>query len=541
MILEVFGQPWMMTEASLKTLIAIASRDTFFSDFRKQALEARDGAPLKNARAAYTRGTVAVIPVVGPLIRHADMFSDISGATSYAALRKDLQAALDNDSVRSILFNIDSPGGEANGCFELADAIFAARSIKTVSAYVGGMGASAAYAIAAACETITCAASAELGSIGVRAGYLDDRRALDAMGLKEWVFVSSQSPHKAFDVEVEDDRARLQVVLDDLASVFVEQVARGRSVKAAEVLKNFGKGDVMVGQRAVDAGLADAIGNFEDVLTSMDNKAIQPDAYRVAAREPTMSVKRDPVVAAAPEASADNQKCSGCGTSMSGKSYCSDCYGGDDDEEDDEECKALGVQPKSTRAERLKRMSELVDFESKIATATAIGNFGHESAVALVIEGVAARAEIEKVRSDGRQAALRIELERGLAGAPGKQPTLSLGQIRKNMATALRGETKKAWLTAMEKLSADADVDKATIRADQVITAACSVPLSAEDLEAIQDYVKTSSPVAASTHIEPPRDGVSEGAELDDAARRVKAHADRARAALDGNHQPAAK
>lgn len=264
-----FGAPWLITEGALKTIIAIASRDRFFAEARKDALEARNGAPLKNSRTMTVRSGVAIIPVVGPLIRHADMFSDVSGVTSYAALRKDLQVALESSEVDSILFDVDSPGGEANGCFELADAIYEARNLKPVRAYVGGMGASAAYAIACACEDITIAASAEVGSIGVRAGYLDDSKMLETAGYKEWTFVSSQSPYKAFDVNEEDDRGRLQVVIDDLAGVFVNMVARNRDVSPDTVLEKFGKGDVMVGARGVAAGLADQLGSFEGLLSEM--------------------------------------------------------------------------------------------------------------------------------------------------------------------------------------------------------------------------------------------------------------------------------
>lgn len=510
----------MMQESSLKTLIAIASRDEFFSDFRKQALEARDGAPLKNARVAYSRGSVAVIPVTGPLIRHADMFSEISGATSYAALRKDLQAALDNQAVKAILFNIDSPGGEANGCFELADAIYDARSVKSVRAYVGGMGASAAYAIACACETITCAQGAELGSIGVRAGYLDHRRALESAGLKEWVFVSSQSPDKSFDVEVEEDRARLQTVLDDLADVFVGQVARGRDVSIDTVLESFGKGDVMVGERAVAAGLADAIGNFEAVLAELDSGTKQLDLINPmgSSERQKMSVKqRETAVTTA--ASMATEKCDGCGDDMgmTAKSYCATCM--DDDEE---ECKALGLPEKSVRKDRLARIASLVDFEAHVIEATgtktaaeARGRIGNAVADRVSLEQL--RSELAKATSDGIKRDLRATLETGI-----EKKKLSLGVIQKSVPIVLRGKTKTAWNESMSKLE--------TVSRETVLDAACSVAIDADDLTAIREFASGASPIAAEPFIEPARDAKGEAAELDETAMKVKEAADKARA-----------
>jgi ClpP class serine protease len=424
MILDAFGAPWLITEGAFKTIIAIASRDTFFADVRRQALDAREGAPLKNAHAAYTRGSVAVIPVVGPLIRHADAFSEISGASSYARVRKDFQAALDSVSVASILFSIDSPGGEVNGCFELADAIYAARALKPIRAYVGGTGASAAYALASACERITCAATAELGSIGVRAGYLDASRAMTAAGLKEWIFVSSQSPHKNFDPNVEDDRTRLQVVLDDLAAVFVESVARNRGVSAETVLADFGAGDVMVGARAVAAGLADELGDFESVIAEMDALPWQPsrpmEQTTMNKNHVTAATAQAQLPALATATAGDPARCDGCGKPMSGNQYCQHCYEDDGDDDDDEDMsKAIGLDVKATRADRLKRAAQLVAFESEMCKLTGCDR---DTAAARVMAGNAAIAEqglaLEQARIAARaalQSQFRSTLEQRLA------------------------------------------------------------------------------------------------------------------------------
>ncbi len=522
MMLDLFGAPWLITEGGLKTIINIASRDSFFSDVRKDALEARNGTPLKNARAAYMRGSVCVIPVVGPLIRHADMFSDISGATSYAALRKDLQTALDDDNVAAILFNIDSPGGEANGCFELADAIFNAREKKPIRAYVGGMGASAAYAIACACEDITTAASAEIGSIGVRAGYLDDSKAMESIGLKEWTFVSSQSPHKAFDVNVEDDRARLQVVLDDLAQVFVDLVARGRDVSVDTVLEKFGQGDVMVGARAVAAGLADQLGDFESLVAAMDQLTYQPDALRATARENRMTKVASTT---APAASMSNAKCDGCGTPMSGNAYCQSCMDDDDDDEDEEEAKALGLSEKATRADRLARVAALVDFEKHLVEMTgtksaseAKGKIATAIADAAAVAGL--RAELAASAAEGIKRDLRATLEAGL-----EKKKLSLGGIQKAIPMVLRGEQKTAWVAAMDKIE--------TVTPASVIDAACSVAITADDLTAIGEFAKSAAPIAVEPFVEPPRNAEKEAAELDELAKQIKSVADATRKSLD--------
>jgi ClpP class serine protease len=261
-----FRDPWCITEEHLQLVVAIASRDEFFAEVREKAMEARAGRPLENTRDVTVRDGVAVIPVNGPLFRHANLFTELSGATSYAALRKDLQAALDNPSVRAILLSIDSPGGEANGVSELAGAIFAARGRKPIKAYVGGMGASAAYWLASAADEVIASDTAMLGSIGVRMAVMRDDDKTKARYVE---IVSSQSPDKKMDIDVDADRARLQQRINALADVFIDTVARNRGTDRATVLEKFGRGDVRVGAHAVEAGLADRIGNFEAVLAEL--------------------------------------------------------------------------------------------------------------------------------------------------------------------------------------------------------------------------------------------------------------------------------
>ncbi len=257
------NEPWAISESGLQLVVAVASRDEFFAEVREKALAALDGKPLDNTRAATMRGDVAVIPVEGPLFRHSNLLTSMSGATSYDALHKDFQAAMANPAVKSVLLNIDSPGGEARGVSELAAAITAARGKKPIKAYVGGSANSAAYWIASAADEIVAADTAQLGSIGVMAVYPKD----ESTG--EIEFISSQSPYKNAKPSTDVGKAKIQARIDALATVFVDSVAANRGVKPAKVLSDFGKGDVFVGAGAVKAGLADRLGSFESLLAAM--------------------------------------------------------------------------------------------------------------------------------------------------------------------------------------------------------------------------------------------------------------------------------
>lgn len=266
--------PLAITEEGLRLVTAIASRDEFFSDSRVAALAARGGEPLDNTRLVETRGNVAVLPIRGPLFRHANMFTRVSGATAYGTIARDLQAAVDDPKVASILLEIDSPGGDVNGLFELGDMIRSADAKKPVIAYVGGTAASAALLLASSARRIVASESAMLGSIGVIASYLDTKKAEENAGVRTINIISSVSPDKRLDPSVDSDRAKLQRRIDAMAALFVGAVARNRNVSIDTVTEKFGRGDVLLGQQAVAVGLADSLGSFEALVADMQRGAL---------------------------------------------------------------------------------------------------------------------------------------------------------------------------------------------------------------------------------------------------------------------------
>lgn len=254
---------WAMDELWIRQVLEIAARE---HEPTPQLLEAYRGRAVAEAERLTIRGNVGIVTVRGPMFRYANLFTEVSGATSYDTIRRDLQVAVDYSAIEAIVLNVDSPGGEANGVAELARAVRAASERKRVVAYGGGTMASAAYWIASAASEIVIAESAILGSIGVRIAVIDDRQARASRGVKEVEFVSSQSPGKALDLDSDDGRARIQRRADALAQVFIDAVAANRGVTSQEVIDRFGGGDVKVGQAAVDAGMADRLGSFETLI-----------------------------------------------------------------------------------------------------------------------------------------------------------------------------------------------------------------------------------------------------------------------------------
>lgn len=255
------GEPWAITETALNNILTIASRQ----NESIEAVSAKLGRDLDNTYVTEVRDGVAVIPVVGPLFRYANLFTAISGASSYEVLAKDFNSALENADVHCIVLDIDSPGGEVNGCAEFANMIYESRGTKPIIAYASGDAASGAYWIASACDQIIASETSLLGSIGVVAVYRDsnDQSVLE--------IVSSQSPYKRLDPNSDDGKSRLQSRIDDLASVFIDSIAKHRGVDPPTVLKEFGGGDVFVGKNAIRSGLADDVGSLENIIQQQIN------------------------------------------------------------------------------------------------------------------------------------------------------------------------------------------------------------------------------------------------------------------------------
>lgn len=260
---------WAMTPEALQQIYDIAARE---NELTPEALAKMQANELARSERALQRGSVAIIPIEGPLFKKANLFVRISGATSYEIVRRDLQAALDNPAITSILLQVDSPGGEAWGADELAKAIFAARSQKRIVAYVGSQACSAGYWLASAAHEIVMSDLSIVGSIGAVISVNDTGERDAKSGVRRLTFVSSQSPNKVPDLNTESGKSQIQTFLDDTAQVFIEAVAKHRGVKVDTVLADFGQGGVTIASKAVALGMADRIGTFEGVIDDLNSR-----------------------------------------------------------------------------------------------------------------------------------------------------------------------------------------------------------------------------------------------------------------------------
>jgi capsid assembly protease len=273
--------PWAIRPEVLTSILTIAAEEHAPDWSAIEAVAAKRQKRMDDAREVGMRDGVAIINIAGPIFRHANLMSEYSGASSVSSLAQSFNAAVESPEVKAILLNIDSPGGEVAGINEFAQQIYDARGKKRLVAYVDGDACSAAYWLASAADEIVTDQTGILGSIGVVSSVADPtkRTARDVQ------FVSSQSPNKRPDPTTESGKGQIQTLVDSLADVFVQTVARNRGVSVETVLESFGQGGVLVGAQAVEAGLADRLGSFESLIAELGATKRKPMKAAHAAQE----------------------------------------------------------------------------------------------------------------------------------------------------------------------------------------------------------------------------------------------------------------
>jgi signal peptide peptidase SppA len=175
-------------------------------------------------------GGVAVIAVNGFLHNNSGdvIFDQLLGGSSFETLREQFQSALNSPNVSSIIFDVDSPGGEVSGCFDLVDEIYNARGIKPIYAVANEIAFAGAYAIASAAEKIFLPRTGGIGSVGVICVHVNQSKYDENIGVKFTPIYAGS--HKAdFDRHAPLSAAAQKARQDEINRIyelFVSTVAR---------------------------------------------------------------------------------------------------------------------------------------------------------------------------------------------------------------------------------------------------------------------------------------------------------------------------
>ena len=266
----VLEHPWNMTKPMLAIVAEVLARR--LADEHATSAEIAAAIAQRKELPQPRAGHVALIPVHGVLAPRMNLFSEMSGGTSYQQLTQQIRAAAGDPKISTIVLDVDSPGGSVAGNAELAGEILKARAKKPIIAQAEYTMGSAAYQLAAAATEIVAAPSARVGSIGTYTIHDDLSTALARRGVSR-TFISAgdgKVDGNEFGPLSDGARARMQKAVDDAYGTFVDTVVRGRGgdVTRARVTEEW-KAHVYSAADALQIGMIDRIATLDDTLTRL--------------------------------------------------------------------------------------------------------------------------------------------------------------------------------------------------------------------------------------------------------------------------------
>lgn len=187
--------------------------------------------------------------------------------TESAEIVRQLKKHRENSSVRAIVLRIESPGGAVVPSQEIYEEVRKTRAAKPVVASMGSLAASGGYYVAAGCSVLMANPGTLTGSIGVISEFLQLQDALGKLGVgvktvKSGKLKDAGSPARAMTAE---DERYFQDLMDDVHEQFIAVVERERELPAEEVAA-LADGRVFTGRQALELGLVDTLGTYEEAI-----------------------------------------------------------------------------------------------------------------------------------------------------------------------------------------------------------------------------------------------------------------------------------
>ncbi len=210
-----------------------------------------------------------VLSILGSMTHRASSLDALSGIQSYSAIKAELQEALNNPQVKSIILDMDSPGGTVAGAFDLRDFILESRGTKPIVALANDNMNSAAYLIGSAADEVYITQTGKAGSIGVVAMHIDRSKQNEEAGVKPTFiyagdYKTAGNPHEPLG---EDSLGYLQESVNQSYDMFVKAVAETRGLSEQAVRDTEAR--VYMGEKAVSAGLADGVTTMDALLEKL--------------------------------------------------------------------------------------------------------------------------------------------------------------------------------------------------------------------------------------------------------------------------------
>jgi protease-4 len=206
-----------------------------------------------------------------------------TGIVGSATIRDQIRRARNSDRVKAIVIRVNSPGGAFTAADEMWREVYLAAQAKPVIGSMGDYAASGGYYLSMACDTIVAQPNTITGSIGVFSVLFD---LSDFLGDKIGITSEQVKTGEVGDLITvtrpltQQEKDIWQRQTDDVYEIFTSKAAAGRGMSQDDI-KKVASGRVWTGAQALDKGLVDILGSFDDAVKIAAEKAGVGDDYKL--------------------------------------------------------------------------------------------------------------------------------------------------------------------------------------------------------------------------------------------------------------------
>lgn len=216
-------------------------------------------------------GVDALKSIMTPAVGLLEVNGTITESLPYLDAIKQFE---DDRSIKTVVVRLDSPGGNVGPSQEIYSALLRLKKTKPVVASMGAVGASGAYYIACAADTVYALPGTMTGSIGVIMEFFDASDGMKRLGIRPQnisagTLKDAGSPFKPM---TPNERIYFKALVDDVHEQFIEAVAKNRKIKP-EVVRTLADGRVFTGRQALSSRLIDKLGGLDEAVEAAKKKA----------------------------------------------------------------------------------------------------------------------------------------------------------------------------------------------------------------------------------------------------------------------------
>lgn len=226
---------------------------------------------MMSGKAKSTKTAIAVVYVEGTIMPGSDDPSPFGGSTGARSttIRKALDEAAEDDSVKAVVLRVDSPGGSALASEIIYNAVLRVQAAgKPVVVSMGNVAASGGYYVSCGADQIIADPTTITASIGVVGGKMVTTGMWDWMGIKWHAYQRGESADLMSSASKWNDAQREKILgwMNSIYDVFKGHIVKHRGEKLTKPIDEMAGGRVFTGRQALDLGLVDQLGTFRDAV-----------------------------------------------------------------------------------------------------------------------------------------------------------------------------------------------------------------------------------------------------------------------------------